>query len=94
MGFSLQMNELYARFFRIAERRINELGCGIVAYISNYSYVSEQSFVVMREKLLHTLDPKDRRRRQGHSANVLAIEAFLNRFPVVQPSQLLMYLPL
>ena len=50
------LDELYARFFRIAERRINDLGCGIVAYISNYSYVSEQSFVVMREKLLHTFD--------------------------------------
>ena len=49
-------DELYARFFRIAERRINSLGCGIVCYISNYSYVSEQSFVVMREKLLQTFD--------------------------------------
>jgi Type ISP C-terminal specificity domain/N-6 DNA Methylase len=50
------LDELYARFYRIAERRINNLGCGIVAYISNYSFVSEQSFVVMREKLLQTFD--------------------------------------
>jgi hypothetical protein len=50
------LDELYARFFRIAERRINDLGRGIVAYISNYSYVSEPSFVVMREKLLNTFD--------------------------------------
>ena len=50
------LDELYVRFFRVAERRIGELGCGIVAYISNYSFVSEPSFVVMREKLLGTFD--------------------------------------
>ena len=50
------LDDLYVRFFRIAERRINGLGRGIVAYISNYSYVSEQSYVVMREMLLQTFD--------------------------------------
>jgi hypothetical protein len=50
------LDDLYVRFFRLAERRINELGRGIVAYISNYSYVSEPSYVVMREKLLQTFD--------------------------------------
>jgi hypothetical protein len=50
------LDDLYIRFFRLAERRINELGRGIVAYISNYSYVSEPSYVVMREKLLQTFD--------------------------------------
>jgi predicted helicase len=32
------------------------LGRGIVSFISNYSYVSEQSYVVMREKLLQSFD--------------------------------------
>ena len=50
------LDDLYIRFFRLAERRINELGRGIIAYISNYSYVSEPSYVVMREKLLQTFD--------------------------------------
>ena len=50
------LDDLYVRFFRLAERRINELGRGIIAYISNYSYVSEPSYVVMREKLLQTFD--------------------------------------
>jgi hypothetical protein len=50
------LDDLYVRFFRIAERRIDELGRGIVAYISNYSYVSEPSYVVMREKLLQSFD--------------------------------------
>jgi predicted helicase len=50
------LDDLYIRFFRLAERRINQLGRGIVAYISNYSFVSEPSYVVMREKLLETFD--------------------------------------
>jgi hypothetical protein len=50
------LDDLYIRFFRLAERRINELGRGIVSYISNYSYVSEPSYVVMREQLLKTFD--------------------------------------
>ena len=50
------LDDLYVRFFRLAERRINELGRGIIAYISNYSYVSEPSYVVMRERLLETFD--------------------------------------
>ena len=50
------LDDLYVRFFRLAERRINELGRGVLAYISNYSYVSEASYVVMRENLLSTFD--------------------------------------
>ena len=50
------LDDLYIRFFRLAERRINQLGRGIVAYISNYSFVSEPSYVVMRESLLQTFD--------------------------------------
>ena len=46
------LNDLYVRFFRIAERRIVKSGRGIVCYISNHSYVRKPSFVVMRQNLL------------------------------------------
>lgn len=47
------LDDLYVRFFRIAERRIaDETGRGLICYISNYSYVGHRSFVVMRERLL------------------------------------------
>lgn len=47
------LDDLYVRFFRLAERRIAEKGGrGVVCYISNSSYVREPSFVVMREHLL------------------------------------------
>ncbi len=50
------LDELYVRFFRIAERRIAQTGRGIVSYISNYSWTSEPSFVVMRQHLLQSFD--------------------------------------
>ncbi len=51
------LDDLYIRFFRLAERRIAEMsGKGIVCYISNYSWVSEPSFVVVRQKLLQSFD--------------------------------------
>ncbi|MFN6009970.1 MAG: type ISP restriction/modification enzyme, partial [Microcystis sp.] len=47
------LDELYVRFFRLAERCISEnTGKGVVCYISNYSWVSEPSFVVLRQNLL------------------------------------------
>lgn len=47
------LDELYVRFFRIAEQRIVEkTGQGIVCFVSNFSYLSDPSFVVMRKKLL------------------------------------------
>ena len=50
------LDDLYIRFFRIAERRIAKTGRGVLSYISNYSYTSEKSFVVMREHLLRNFD--------------------------------------
>lgn len=51
------LDDLYVRFFRIAERRIAEqTGRGIVSFISNYSWVSEPSFVVLRKHLLDNFD--------------------------------------
>lgn len=51
------LDELYIRFLRIAERRIIETtGEGIICYISSYSYISDASFVVMRQRLLRGFD--------------------------------------
>ena len=50
------LKDLYVRFFRIAEKRIQKTGRGIVSYVSNYSWTEEPSFVVMRQKLLQTFD--------------------------------------
>ncbi len=45
------LDELYVRFLRVAERRIAEMSKrGIVCYISSYSYLSDPSFVVVRKR--------------------------------------------
>jgi hypothetical protein len=45
------------RFFRIAERRIADVsGRGVIAYISNFSWLERSSFVVMRQRLLQEFD--------------------------------------
>lgn len=51
------LDELYVRFFRLAEKQIVEhSGRGIICYISSFSYLSDPSFVVMRERLLNGFD--------------------------------------
>jgi hypothetical protein len=50
------LDDLYVRFFRIAERRIAKSGKGVVCYISNYSWTSEPSFVALRKQLLQSFD--------------------------------------
>lgn len=51
------LDDLYVRFIRLAERRIAEQGGrGVVCYITNFSFVRESSFVVMREHLLGNFD--------------------------------------
>lgn len=51
------LDDLYVRFFRIAEKRIAEgTGRGVVSFISNFSYISDPSFVVMRQRLLAEFD--------------------------------------
>jgi hypothetical protein len=52
------LNDLYVRFFRMAERRIVEgaPGKGIVAFISNYSWLDGLSFTGMRERYLEVFD--------------------------------------
>jgi Type ISP C-terminal specificity domain/N-6 DNA Methylase len=50
------LNELYVRFFRIAERRIaqNPEGRGIVSFISNYSWLDGLSHPTMRHHYLYS----------------------------------------
>jgi hypothetical protein len=51
------LNDLYIRFFRMAERRIVEKsGEGIVCFISNYSWLDGLSFTGMRERYLEVFD--------------------------------------
>lgn len=51
------LNDLYVRFFRIAEQRITEkTGRGIVCFISNYSWLDGRSFAGMRERFLEEFD--------------------------------------
>ena len=51
------LNDLYVRFFRMAERRIAEkTGQGVVCFISNYSWLDGLSFTGMRERYLETFD--------------------------------------
>ncbi|GHO94787.1 DNA methyltransferase [Reticulibacter mediterranei] len=51
------LDELYARFFRLAERRIaNMTRKGIVCFISNYSWLADPSYVVLRQHLLSSFD--------------------------------------
>lgn len=52
------LDDLYVRFFRVAERCIAQgrAGRGVVCYISNSSYVGDPSFVVMRRSLLDSFD--------------------------------------
>jgi hypothetical protein len=51
------LDDLYVRFFRIAERRIAEgTGKGVVCFISNHSWLSYPSYVVMRKRLLGEFD--------------------------------------
>lgn len=51
------LNDLYVRFFRMAERRIVEMtGRGIVCFISNYSWLDGLSFTGMRERYQEVFD--------------------------------------
>ena len=51
------LNDLYVRFFRMAERRIAEkTGQGVICFISNYSWLDGLSFTGMRERYLQEFD--------------------------------------
>ena len=51
------LNDLYVRFFRMAERRIAEkTGRGVICFISNYSWLDGLSFTGMRERYFEAFD--------------------------------------
>ena len=51
------LNDLYVRFYRMAERKIVEgTGRGVVCFISNYSWLDGLSFTGMREHFLDAFD--------------------------------------
>ncbi|MEX2261117.1 MAG: type ISP restriction/modification enzyme [Bryobacteraceae bacterium] len=51
------LDELYVRFLRLAERRIAEMSRrGVVCYISSYSYLSDASFVAVRKRFSGEFD--------------------------------------
>lgn len=51
------LDDLFVRFFRLAERKIAEqTGRGVVCFVSNASYASDPSFVVMRERFVRGFD--------------------------------------
>lgn len=51
------LDELYVRFFGLAEQRIAEkTGKGVICYISNFSYLDNSSFVIMRQHFLREFD--------------------------------------
>ena len=51
------LDDLYVRFFRLAEQRIAErTGRGVVCFVSNFSYLRDPSCVVMRQRLLNSFD--------------------------------------
>ena len=51
------LNELYVRFFRMADRRIAEkTGEGVISFISNYSWLDSLSCPGMRERYLEVFD--------------------------------------
>ena len=51
------LDDLYVRFFRLAERRIAEMtGKGVISFISSFSYLGGPSFVVMRQRFLSEFD--------------------------------------
>ena len=51
------LNELYVRFFRMADRRIVEqTRYGVICFISNYSWLKGRSHPAMRERFLSAFD--------------------------------------
>ena len=51
------LDDLYIRFFRLAEKRIGEMAeYGIVSFISNSSYLTGRSHPIMRQSILNHFD--------------------------------------
>ncbi len=46
----------YVKFLRFAQRKIDQAGAGIVAFVTNHSYLDNPTFRAMRRSLLGTFD--------------------------------------
>ncbi len=46
----------YVKFIRMAQHRVEQAGCGIVAFITNHSYLFNPTFRTMRCSLVHSFD--------------------------------------
>jgi hypothetical protein len=68
----------YVKFLHFAQRKIDEAGEGIVAFVTNHSYLDNPTFRGMRRSLLGTFDEiyvldlhgNSRKEKQGEDANV------------------------
>jgi Type ISP C-terminal specificity domain/N-6 DNA Methylase len=50
------LSDDYVKFFRLAQRRIEEAGEGILAFVSNHGYLDNPTFRGMRRSLMATFD--------------------------------------
>lgn len=50
------LNDDYVKFIRFAQRRIEQTGYGILAFITNHGYLDNPTFRGMRRSLMHTFD--------------------------------------
>jgi hypothetical protein len=48
------LNDDYVKFIRVAQLRIEQSGCGILAFISNHGYLDNPTFRGMRQSILQT----------------------------------------
>ena len=67
------LDELYVKFFRVAEMRIEKNTRGVVAYITSDSWLSGRSFTGMRQ---HILNNFDKMWIEGMRGNVFKMEGF------------------
>ncbi len=50
------LNDDYVKFIRFAQWRINQTGEGVLAFVTNHSYLDNPTFKGMRKSLLNTFD--------------------------------------
>ncbi|MEN6357456.1 MAG: type ISP restriction/modification enzyme [Armatimonadota bacterium] len=71
----------YVKFIRMAQQHIDSAGAGIVAFITNHSYIFNPTFRVMRESLMRTFDSIYVLDLNGN-AKINAISSDENVFPI------------
>ena len=56
LQFEKNIQDDYIKFFRFGQSRIDQTGYGILAFISNHSYLDSPTFRGMRQSLINTFD--------------------------------------